>query len=193
MASMLQAWVIGIPVMFVVNGDPRAEFLVLSCVIFVVSMALLLLIMWPKFLLRKTKRKRRSSFDSGVEATADDIDKPRKPVHISGIGTVPGDSDRSLFRDDGNESISDLLSVDGGESHIGVKVYANASDQKNAVLQANLATVRREKQDLLDEMKLLVDRAGDEDKIERKLLEESIGKFTGEQRWSSNVVLLDGN
>ena len=41
MASMLQAWVIGIPVMFVVNGYPRAEFLVLSCVIFVVCMALL--------------------------------------------------------------------------------------------------------------------------------------------------------
>jgi len=51
MAGMLQVCLVGVPVLFLVEANPPAFFLVLSSIIFLVSMSLLLLIFVPKVLL----------------------------------------------------------------------------------------------------------------------------------------------
>lgn len=48
MAGMLQVCLVGVPVLFLVEANPPAFFLVLSSIIFLVSMSLLLLIFVPK-------------------------------------------------------------------------------------------------------------------------------------------------
>jgi 7 transmembrane sweet-taste receptor of 3 GCPR len=82
MASMLQAVISGIPVLFVVKEDPRAWYLVLVFMIFIIGMVILLVIFIPKILftqlfLSKTKQQQndiisfiiqRSSKSSGNRA-----------------------------------------------------------------------------------------------------------------------------
>ena len=137
MASMLQSWIIGIPLLFVVYGDPQAQLLVLSCVIFAGAMAILYLIMGPKWLLRNKKqrlRKRQMGSVSGLEYTNDaDIDnnRPTGRVRVSGVNlSLVGGSERSISDEDDKTSYSiGSISSSGGE---GIKVYQNEAERKNA-------------------------------------------------------------
>lgn len=59
MASILQAWAMGIPIMIVVRDSPQARFFVELGIIFVTCSAILLLVYVPKILSVRTDRKKQ--------------------------------------------------------------------------------------------------------------------------------------
>eukprot|EP00567_Pseudictyota_dubia_P003585 CAMPEP_0197442982 /NCGR_PEP_ID=MMETSP1175-20131217/8862_1 /TAXON_ID=1003142 /ORGANISM="Triceratium dubium, Strain CCMP147" /LENGTH=948 /DNA_ID=CAMNT_0042973555 /DNA_START=106 /DNA_END=2952 /DNA_ORIENTATION=+ len=207
MISMLQSWVVGIPVMFIVSDNPHALFLVLACVVFVGCIAILGLIMLPKFLQRKKKREklwRRGSFISGLEMTTDDIEKhARNSISVSGIEDTATVRMSARLRVLGNMESDQNVVGNGVDSDStaeseasGVKVYANAAMQKNIVLEANLADAKRKEEDILNEMKSLL-RDADEDEngvlqIDRHDLEQRIGKYS-EEPARSRLIFEDEN
>ena len=67
MASMLQAWVLGIPLLFVVKDSPQGKFFVQVAIIFVTCSATLLLIFVPKMFAYRAER--RESLDEGQRIT----------------------------------------------------------------------------------------------------------------------------
>jgi hypothetical protein len=190
MASMLQSWIIGIPLLFVVYGDAQAQLLVLSCVIFAGAMAILYLIMGPKWLLRNKKhrlRKRQMGSVSGLEFTNDadeDNDRPTGRVRVSGVNlSLVGGSERSISDQDDKTSYGNgSISSSGGE---GIKVYQNEAERKNALLEINLDAVKRERDDLYREMQRLLKDAEKTDeengavvKINSKVLERSLRRYS---------------
>jgi hypothetical protein len=57
MGSMLQACLMGMPILFLVQENPQAYYLVLSSMIFAISLATLLLIFMPKIVLAEKYKK----------------------------------------------------------------------------------------------------------------------------------------
>jgi len=187
MASMLQSWVIGIPILFVVYGDPQAQLLVLSCVIFAGAMAILYLIMGPKWLLRNKKerlKKRHMGSVSGLEYTDEaENDRPMGRVRVSGaIPSLQNTSSRSLLTDEESTEPSrrGFFSSKGGE---GIKVYQNEAERKNKLLEINLASVQKERDELYNELKSLLKNAENTDeesggKVNIQELEESLRRYS---------------
>ena len=60
LASFLQAWGMGIPILIVVWDDPPSRFFVSSGIVFVTSFAVLLLIFVPKVLVVRSNRRRKN-------------------------------------------------------------------------------------------------------------------------------------
>lgn len=99
MASILQAWCMGIPIMIVVKEAPQAKFFVEAGIIFVTCTAVLLLVFTPKLLAvrsdrRKEEEERRRNRLRDVNARAgrgqfdDDDDEQQQQQHLGGGGVV---------------------------------------------------------------------------------------------------------
>jgi hypothetical protein len=135
-ASMLQAALIGLPVAFLISDEPKAYFLVLSLFIFVVCMAILVAIFYPK---RQALRKRTSLSRTRESSTAgaggmrfsimcsgdDAISQQRRRSEAAKKGTVPmmmcSGHGRSHGGDSGEEdeappaSVEDIMKLIEGE------------------------------------------------------------------------------
>lgn len=71
MAILLQAALAGAPLLFVVNDNPRAYYLILTSMIFIVNMSILLLIFVPK--VRLTEQFRRQSAGAQTRIIEDSV------------------------------------------------------------------------------------------------------------------------
>lgn len=104
MVSFLQAGFTGIPILFVVREIPQAFYLILVFMIFIVSMATLLLIFVPKILFErqyqsKTPDQRRQQFQRSVQQSS------QRHLNISSqqrsqVGGGPGGSEYFTFEAD---------------------------------------------------------------------------------------------
>jgi ABC-type sugar transport system substrate-binding protein len=159
MASLLQASLTGLPVLFVVRDSPQAFYLVAVFMIFVICMAILLLIFVPKIILadafkrRSEQEQRQLIFYSIRRSSTRSLraDRPNTPaVHrvSSSTFSVPDDrvpsamlraaanNDHELISLEENEADSDL-SLDGDDNR-GMKVvrtdaYSLQSTQPSTV------------------------------------------------------------
>jgi hypothetical protein len=111
MASVLQAWCMGIPILIVVWDNPQAKFFVQAGIIFVTALAVLLLIFVPKMIAIRTdriqaaeeeKRKAYTTFttrakkkDFEAEVEAEDEDKPKPEDAYSNDSGTKATSDAS--------------------------------------------------------------------------------------------------
>jgi len=80
MASMLQAYILGTPILFLVYRDPQAFFVVASTLIFMTCLSVLLFIFVPKILYLRSKKKdgdTRVTVSSGFarQSQNDDVDR----------------------------------------------------------------------------------------------------------------------
>lgn len=96
MAGMLQVFLVGVPVLFLVGENPPAFVLVCSSIIFLVSMSLLLLIFVPKILLvrhfkahpqdfRASASRHFQSMDSSSGIVLDEPKIPQVSTPLVGI------------------------------------------------------------------------------------------------------------
>ena len=69
--AIVQAWCVGVPILIVVNDDPKGRFLVTTAIVFVTAQATLLLVYLPKVLaLRALKRKQEHKPSSSGKGNA---------------------------------------------------------------------------------------------------------------------------
>jgi len=110
MASMLQAWCMGIPILIVVWDNPQAKFFVEAGIIFVTALAVLLLIFVPKIMAihgdrikaaeeskriaytNFTARSRKNQFDVEIELEDED-DKEKPSKYDTTLETSVGDKE----------------------------------------------------------------------------------------------------
>jgi ABC-type sugar transport system substrate-binding protein len=94
MASLLQAMLSGIPILFVVRESPQAFYLVIVFMIFIISSAVLLLIFVPKVVLAqpfigRSDGSQRRLIQESIRARAKDA-RPQRSSNISGLSNPSG-------------------------------------------------------------------------------------------------------
>ena len=95
LASLLQAAVIGVPLLFLVRDLPKVYFLLLSVLIFVVCMAVLLLIFLPKVVIfsNLSDEEQRTMIQRSVAASA----PTARSQHISSVNELDHTNDFSHY------------------------------------------------------------------------------------------------
>ncbi|KAI2493752.1 G-protein coupled GABA receptor [Fragilaria crotonensis] len=109
MASILQAWGMGIPILIVVWDNPQAKFFVEAGIIFVTALAVLLLIFIPKILAVRSDRAKdaeeKKRHNAATTTTSTSQDRKKEDVEErSRSKSAEGDSDKE-------DSIADYAEI----------------------------------------------------------------------------------
>jgi len=145
MASILQAWCMGIPILIVVWDNPQAKFFVEAGIIFVTALAVLLLVFIPKFLairtdrqkaVEETKRLAYTNFTARSKqhqfAEDEEGSKPQRKIDSKS-------SSKTVGGEDGPNVSGDNTAVPAGTEQVNNTATEDSSDGSAAKPQSDVS------------------------------------------------------
>lgn len=181
-ASWLQVFVVGFPVMLLVEENPMATYLLRVCILFVICMSLLLFLFVPKIVFRPASRTPESSFSpyspySNSKAFASAKQQPsEQPNSDSVITSRQSTTSKTNGVEDNMLSSSPSVSEDQTSSHgFGMKIIRQPA--YSTTEKTNQEEMLEEKVRQLEES---VEKLKHQNNIMRVLMKKSGGTSTTE-------------
>jgi len=143
MFGWLQVVIVGIPVLFLVSGNPTASFFLQSAMIFVLCMSMLSLIFVPKIIILKNRNGGKLWHARSVtRPTGDVVESARAGITVitsKNIAECGFDTNR---RDRNNDDTIRDLHTQLGESHEMIRLLEEQLNEKERNSEANIRDLR---------------------------------------------------
>lgn len=146
MASILQAFFIGVPLLFLADGNPTSNYVVRSLLVFAVCVSTLAFIFIPKFLAGKKKQERRPNIPFYESNIRNSMGRDAEDEHMRD-GTLPLGSSRNLDSKEKPQSSSASGNADATDRPLSWSSSGNldAAERQQSKSEDSKETIYREK------------------------------------------------